>query len=466
MSHNYIDDDIPDNDPTDELPILTDIVVATPRRSPVAGDDDINDEDTGKLRLNLTGTTSSLATLDDRAASLLRDIADRDLRLGTLEKELAGLEARWRKTCADLAERDADVATLSTELASLRNALARHQADAEQQADAATKARADIESRDAEIARLMRELEAARAGAAALEDSARTLERQMAEFEVAQAAAPVAGPADRAGATIAQLREDVAALAQHIENRNAIWRKQLAEAAEQATRIRELELELEQRLERQQTAERRAETEASIAANYRERLIALTRSRPEQAAELPDVDLHDRALKSAHSGVPAEQPGDDPMALQRELARAVELQIGAGDDPTELKRLQELEIAIHELELEMDGGAPTRPVAAVRRPARLTCLTGEDLGPYDLEDDELRIGRGSHCRIRIMTHYVSREHARIGKSEGRWFIEDTGSRNGVFVNSVRVDRQALDDNDLITIGDTQFRYQAVGRSGD
>jgi pSer/pThr/pTyr-binding forkhead associated (FHA) protein len=37
-------------------------------------------------------------------------------------------------------------------------------------------------------------------------------------------------------------------------------------------------------------------------------------------------------------------------------------------------------------------------------------------------------------------------------------IEDAGSRNGVFVNAVRVDRQTLQEGDLITIGDTQFRF--------
>jgi pSer/pThr/pTyr-binding forkhead associated (FHA) protein len=37
-------------------------------------------------------------------------------------------------------------------------------------------------------------------------------------------------------------------------------------------------------------------------------------------------------------------------------------------------------------------------------------------------------------------------------------IEDLGSRNGVFVNSVRVDRRQLQQGDLVTIGETQFRF--------
>ena len=37
-------------------------------------------------------------------------------------------------------------------------------------------------------------------------------------------------------------------------------------------------------------------------------------------------------------------------------------------------------------------------------------------------------------------------------------IEDLGSRNGVFVNADRVDRQRLQQGDLVTIGETQFRF--------
>jgi pSer/pThr/pTyr-binding forkhead associated (FHA) protein len=37
-------------------------------------------------------------------------------------------------------------------------------------------------------------------------------------------------------------------------------------------------------------------------------------------------------------------------------------------------------------------------------------------------------------------------------------IEDLGSTNGVFVNSVRIDRHELHHSDLVTVGETQFRF--------
>ena len=88
----------------------------------------------------------------------------------------------------------------------------------------------------------------------------------------------------------------------------------------------------------------------------------------------------------------------------------------------------------------------------------LLCLTGDAPKRFPLTKKTVTIGRGPQCDLQILTHFVSREHARITSSAGRILIEDAGSRNGVFVNSVRVDRQALQQGDLITIGDTQFRF--------
>ena len=88
----------------------------------------------------------------------------------------------------------------------------------------------------------------------------------------------------------------------------------------------------------------------------------------------------------------------------------------------------------------------------------LICLTGDAPKRFALAKKTITIGRGPQCDLQIITHVVSREHARISITDGNALIEDLGSRNGVFVNSVRVERQALRQGDLITIGDTQFRF--------
>jgi hypothetical protein len=451
MSKNYYEEDIPDNDPTDELPILTEVLLApdpdNTASMPAARDDD----DTGSFAAPAIAASLASAAHDEHTATLQRDLADRDSKLGTLEQELAGLEARWRATCAELAARDA-------ELAGLRVSLEAHDARQALSAEAAETAREEIRARDARIAQLTEELAAAQAAAAALEDSSRTLEKQIAELESDQAAKRELPQSAEDAATIAQLREEIAGLAAHIENRNQIWRDQAATVMEKSARIRELELELAQRVDRQQAAELHARTESEQAEEFRRRLNVMTAAL-EQAQRRPRDAAPDM---TDYRGAAA----DGPAQLRQELERAVALQLSAGDDPEQLRRLEELEAAIRDLEHDMDATSAQPPPEPVRprEPSRLICLTGEDIGPYVLDDSVLTIGRGNHCDVRIMTHYVSREHARISFSKGQCVIEDVGSRNGIFVNSVRIERQRLDDNDLVTIGDTQFRYQA-GNSG-
>ena len=88
----------------------------------------------------------------------------------------------------------------------------------------------------------------------------------------------------------------------------------------------------------------------------------------------------------------------------------------------------------------------------------LACLTGDAPKRFALTKKTVTVGRGPQCDLQILTHFVSREHARITVTGGNVVIEDLGSRNGVYVNAVRVERHSLQQGDLITIGETQFRF--------
>jgi hypothetical protein len=110
-----------------------------------------------------------------------------------------------------------------------------------------------------------------------------------------------------------------------------------------------------------------------------------------------------------------------------------------------------------------DAAAPHRSVALdgaaehAESPT-LICLTGDAPKRFALTKETVTVGRGPQCDLQIVTHFVSREHARLTVSGDATTIEDLGSRNGVFVNSVRVDRRQLQQGDLVTIGETQFRF--------
>jgi hypothetical protein len=105
------------------------------------------------------------------------------------------------------------------------------------------------------------------------------------------------------------------------------------------------------------------------------------------------------------------------------------------------------------------AGSERTPAQRTTTPM-LVCLTGDAPRTYRLAEATMTIGRGHHCDIQIPTQFVSREHARIEVGAGGVDIVDLGSRNGVFVNSVRIDREMLRHGDLVTIGETQFRFLA------
>lgn len=457
MSKNFYEEGFPDDDPTDELPILKGVGV-------VADDDEDSteahqaleaEEDTGRLQQPDATQIPTLEDRDDTATELARDIADRDAKLAALRSELASFESRWRETSEALAAQTAALSAANTELEQYR-------AQCETERDAAEQLRNELRERDDKTVALTNELDAARTSAVALEDNVRVLEKRIVELEAEDAKTPGERVSRSETAVITKLREEVAALAHHIENRNAIWRQRAAEVREKTTRIRELELELEQRITAERVALSRAEVESNRARDYRERLVAataaleITQQPPQIAAEPPDETTASAREASSRAA------GD---RLSAELERAVALQQSVSNDSQGLRRFEEAELAIRELEKDMDDTvAMAHKPEAKSTPPQLICLTGEVPEAHPLDAPNVVIGRGKHCAIRLMTHYVSREHARLVTTDNQSVLEDLGSRNGVFVNSVRVKRQALSDDDLITIGDTQFRYRAAGHA--
>lgn len=86
--------------------------------------------------------------------------------------------------------------------------------------------------------------------------------------------------------------------------------------------------------------------------------------------------------------------------------------------------------------------------------ATLNLLLGESLGKtLVLDEDEVRLGRGTQCDLQFQVEGVSRVHARIHRSKTqRYSIEDLRSTNGVFVNGFQTLNQELKDGDRIALG--------------
>jgi chromosome segregation ATPase len=71
-----------------------------------------------------------------------------------------------------------------------------------------------------------------------------------------------------------------------------------------------------------------------------------------------------------------------------------------------------------------------------------------------------RIGRAPGCELHIDSSSVSRHHALILAGTREAIVEDLNSTNGVILNGRKVTRQVLNDGDILTIGEIQFRYVA------
>ena len=77
-----------------------------------------------------------------------------------------------------------------------------------------------------------------------------------------------------------------------------------------------------------------------------------------------------------------------------------------------------------------------------------------------IEPLPFRIGRQADSDLIIRDSRASRTHARIVLTGDKYFVEDAGSRHGIFVNGERVEKHALKSEDRIEFGVTDS-YQLI-----
>jgi two-component system, NtrC family, response regulator AtoC len=104
-----------------------------------------------------------------------------------------------------------------------------------------------------------------------------------------------------------------------------------------------------------------------------------------------------------------------------------------------------------------------REILGSDRLRRLTVMEGPG---FDGESQELLlgdapvvIGRSRRADVRMDTASLSRLHVRLAPREYDYEITDLDSRNGLFVNGIRVRSALLRDGDVVQIGDVILRYR-------
>lgn len=77
---------------------------------------------------------------------------------------------------------------------------------------------------------------------------------------------------------------------------------------------------------------------------------------------------------------------------------------------------------------------------------------------YTLEDFTT-IGRSNQNKIIIKDPYISKNHLKIVKDEGDYYIEDLNSANGTFINGTKImDAVRLKNGDRIRLGQVEFLF--------
>jgi hypothetical protein len=103
------------------------------------------------------------------------------------------------------------------------------------------------------------------------------------------------------------------------------------------------------------------------------------------------------------------------------------------------------------------------PADLTRRSPRLVVerAPGHDPGMiYDLDGEDLVLGRGESVSIRLQDPFASSQHARVYEQGGALIVEDLGSTNGTYLNEELLETaRPLHPGDRVRIGDSEFTFE-------
>ena len=364
--------------------------------------------------------------------------ADQATRIAELERELAQRTARQQQSEALAARETARAEGLRAELV----------------AEARRAESLEIELRELGADPAANRSAAAALGAAREEIAALRVERDHVAGELAAQRAVQLQNDRRHAEEIAVAKQHQAAVADPGE----AAAKQLAASSrgEAGQAVAEVAAQLEAELEHKRAA---LVTAQAAADESRERTTAATTELDVARRQLAEVRSQLEQARS-DSGRIERSLIDKDRALEARDQRIRTLQAELDQKLGALQKLSAMDLSLQGLDSKMSERLrrTDSPSESPNTPA-LVCLTSDAPRQYTLAKRTMTIGRSSRCDIQILTHFVSREHARLTVSpRGNVAIEDLGSTNGVFVNSVRVERQELHHGDLVTVGETQFRF--------
>ena len=99
--------------------------------------------------------------------------------------------------------------------------------------------------------------------------------------------------------------------------------------------------------------------------------------------------------------------------------------------------------------------------------ARLVMVNGDQAGKdFALSTDrEMVLGRTEECAVCVDNMPgISRRHALFSYADGTWHVEDLGSQNGIYINSAKVEKRPLADQDVMWFSNMALRFELAEAS--
>jgi len=79
---------------------------------------------------------------------------------------------------------------------------------------------------------------------------------------------------------------------------------------------------------------------------------------------------------------------------------------------------------------------------------------------FPLRGERMTVGRNPDADVFLDDVTVSRDHAVLVRRADAWFLDDSGSLNGTYVNRRRIDSHQLEDGDELQVGKYKLTYLA------
>jgi chromosome segregation ATPase len=415
----------------------------------------------------------TVAARDATLAQVMHSLAERDAQLSALQREHAQI-------VPSLEERSTAAVQLEADLRAARARLESVTADLNSTRQAVATLTAQLKRGDEELQATRRDLNGAKAQAAAHLERLRTREYRRALDE------SNATPVDHRALLSErdELRRQVADLGTKFSTRiEALARLESAAAKEQAMRtkrelkVQELErtcADLTEKMSAGNVEAQRGKEMLSAAEQSRADLaLEVLRLRAEAQEQEGQMEVLLAHLQEARRLIgPGNSDVKRPTGESAARSRAVEQlteenrSLRAALDRTR-GALEEREFILRRLE----RGESTDASAAERiQPDAAGAATASEYSVDLIQIDgshnkahalgrRTRIGRAPGCELHIESSSVSRHHALVLTNARDVIIEDLHSTNGVLVNGRKVARQLLTDGDILTIGEAHFRLR-------